>query len=669
MNKTLEAQKIHLAAQLKAQGRVREALGVYRELVQMSPMEVVHWYNLANTCKSQGDIENAKEAYQNAIKIKPDLAEAHFNLANVYAAEKKITAALTHYEVVTQLWPHFALGFSGLARMHEARGDYEKSIELHRRALTLAPDDARILTAMGNAFESAGMHREAEIAQRRAIEKDPGHAEAYANLGLTLAKLNQFNESLRMRQLAIDIAPDNADMHLAMAHSFGLMRQFDKVTDSLQRALELKPHFPVAASNLLFNLAYATETNAIDYLAIAGKCQGNWTPISLVEKVNFKRWPVGEGEARRLKVAYMSGDFRDHSVANFIREILIHHDRVRLELHGYSTCRQQDSETEKIKAQFATWLDASTLSDSELCERIRRDQIDVLVDLSGHTEHNRMSVIAMRAAPVQVHYLGYFASTAVIGMDYWVGDDILVPSSADNHFTEKIWRLPRTWTSYAGRVDAPLPLVRQLDETIWLGSFNQIGKLTPRTLQLWAKIMRALPASKLFLKTMTLADPVNRQRIEDEMRNLEISSDRLKLIGGGMTWNEHMAMYNDMDIALDPVGAVGGGTTTCDALWMGLPVITLAGDRMNQRMSASMLHAIGHLEWVTSSEDDYVEAVAALARDLSLRVKLKATLRSEMQRSPLCDAKGLARNLEDAYYGMYANYLRSNSVDNGSSQP
>jgi protein O-GlcNAc transferase len=251
----------------------------------------------------------------------------------------------------------------------------------------------------------------------------------------------------------------------------------------------------------------------------------------------------------------------------------------------------------------------------------------------------------------------------VPGMDYWIADEVLVPSSSDQDFTEKIWRLPRTWTSYAGRADAPSPAVRHPGATIWLGSFNQIGKLTPRTFRLWAKIMHVLPESKLFLKTMTLTDPVNRQRIATEMGRLEIAPERLKLVGGGMTWIEHMQMYNDMDIALDPVGGVGGGTTTCDALWMGVPVITLEGDKMNQRMSASMLHAIGHPEWVTTSESAYVDAVIAMARDLPKRVALKTTLRDAMRRSPLCDAKGLARDLEDAYQAMYENWVRLGAED------
>jgi predicted O-linked N-acetylglucosamine transferase (SPINDLY family) len=255
---------------------------------------------------------------------------------------------------------------------------------------------------------------------------------------------------------------------------------------------------------------------------------------------------------------------------------------------------------------------------------------------------------------VQAHYLGYFASTGLTAMDYWIGDAVLLPKSEDIHYSETIWRLPRVWISYQGSDDAPSSSWRPgEDGTIWLGSFNNLAKITPATVALWAKALHALPEGRLMLKTPGLVEPENRTRIEVALADQGIGADRLALIGITDDWASHMAHYDKLDVALDPVGGVGGGTTTCDTLWMGVPVITLAGRSMAQRMTASMLDAIGQPDWIAESESDYVNKVVELARDVELRRRLRFTQRERMRGSPLCDAQGLARSLEDAYEAMF----------------
>ncbi|MGC2459104.1 MAG: glycosyltransferase, partial [Gallionellaceae bacterium] len=330
-------------------------------------------------------------------------------------------------------------------------------------------------------------------------------------------------------------------------------------------------------------------------------------------------------------------------------------DRSRVELFAYSTAGARDAVTGRIQAMVEHWLPVAGVSDAALRERIEADGIDVLIDLSGHTAHNRMAVFARRAAPVQVHYLGYFASTGLSEMDYFIGDAILTPPETDAQFSEQVWRLPRIRASYDGQADAPEPDWRpDAAGAIRVGSFSNLGKLTAETFELWAKVLHALPQGKLLLKTRALADAGNRRRILDVLAAAGISADRIELQSGEITpgWKEHMAYYDRLDIALDPIGAHGGYTTTCDALWMGVPVITLEGDRMASRMTASILSAIGHAEWIVHSEADYVARVAALAKDVELRKALRSAQRERMAGSPLCDAKDLAMKLEDAYFEM-----------------
>ena len=307
------------------------------------------------------------------------------------------------------------------------------------------------------------------------------------------------------------------------------------------------------------------------------------------------------------------------------------------------------------------WVGLSGLSDDAARDRIDADGIDVLIDLSGHTEHNRLGVFARRAAPVQAHYLGYFASTGLTEMDYWIGDEILTPAAADSYFSECVWRLPRVWVSYEGKLDAPVPSWRPSpDGAVWLGSFNALGKLTPATLALWAKLLHALPEGRLLLKTKALDDMSNRQRILDVMSGHGIAPERIELQGSSATpdWSAHMAYYDRLDVALDPVGGLGGGTTTCDALWMGAPIITFEGNRMASRMTASMLNAIDRSEWIARSEADYIDKTVALARDVDGRKALRFGQRKHMAASLLCNSRDLAASLENAYFEMFARWFK-----------
>jgi predicted O-linked N-acetylglucosamine transferase (SPINDLY family) len=334
------------------------------------------------------------------------------------------------------------------------------------------------------------------------------------------------------------------------------------------------------------------------------------------------------------------------------------HDRSRIELFAYSNNRTRDDVTERLNILAEHWIPIATMSDAQVCERIEADKIDVLIDLSAHTAHNRLGVFARRAAPVQATYL-YFASTGLSEMDYWIGDEILAPVELNNQFSETIWRLPRVWLAYKTITEAPIPGWHPAaDGKIRLGCFNNLGKITPHTLLVWAQILNAMPEGRLLIKNKELTDAGNRQYILSEMALHGIDAGRIELQPGS-NWHEYMAQHDQLDIALDPIGGHGGGTSTCDALWMGVPVIHLQGDHVGSRFSASLLTAIGRSEWIAHSENEYVEKVITLARNVEHRKQLRLEQRNIMSLSPLCDAQGLARSLEDAYSRMFTHGLDS----------
>jgi predicted O-linked N-acetylglucosamine transferase (SPINDLY family) len=261
---------------------------------------------------------------------------------------------------------------------------------------------------------------------------------------------------------------------------------------------------------------------------------------------------------------------------------------------------------------------------------------------------------------VQAHYLGYFASTGLTEMDYWIGDSVLLPAEEDSHYCERLWRLPRAWVSYQGRDDAPAPCWEpQADGTVWLGSFNSLNKVTELSITLWAKILHHLPQARLMLKTKELAQPENVRRIEADFLKHGIPPQKIALRGDTPDWISHMALYNQLDFALDPVGGIGGGTTTCDALWMGLPTVTLAGMPMGQRMTASMLHSIDHPEWIANSESEYIEKIVTLATNVDLRQRLRAKQREKIRSSPLFNSQTLAQALEETYEAMFDTWWHS----------
>ncbi|MEJ1959072.1 MAG: tetratricopeptide repeat protein [Nitrosomonadales bacterium] len=526
-----------------ANGQFNEAVTCYRQAIARNRFNVEAHFNLGNALKELGHINEAVASYRQSLALKPDFAEAHYKLGNAMDALGQLDDAVACFRRAVEIKPDYTYAHSNLGSALKALGQFDETVKCFRRSLEIAPDLAPLHFNLGIALYELGQLGEAEESFLRALELQPDYADAHYNLGLVLKDLGNQEAALER-------------FHLA---------------------LSFKPMFPEAHGNLLFIHAYHGWLNPDEYLSIAR----GWdqTCLSAQERQlaherAFIRQPLA---GRRLKVGYVSGDYRKHAVSYFIEQIFAHHDQSRIELFCYSTNAHRDEVTERIQLLASHWVPVIGVSDVGIRERIEADGIDVLIDLSGHTGLNRLGVFARRAAPVQAHYLGYFASTGLSEMDYWIGDDIVTPIEMEHQFSERIWRLPRVWVSYKTVLDAPEPDWRPADDgSIWIGSFNNLGKLTPATLALWGRVLAALPEGKLLLKSKELADAGNRQRILNILSGHGVSPERIDLQPGSKLGGLY-AQYNRLDIALDPVGGHGGGTTTCDTLWMGVPVIMLQG--------------------------------------------------------------------------------------------
>jgi len=416
-------------------------------------------------------------------------------------------------------------------------------------------------------------------------------------------------------------------------------------------ALELLEYLTVNyGSNPQYNF---TEVINIGLSILRGNTSNNIAELTIPQS-NIPN--QGSAAQHKLKIGYVSPDFKLHPVGKFIAPIIKHHDHQKFEIYCYGEIKKVDEITEEIQSSCDHWRSTLGLTDAEVIEQIKQDQIDILIDLAGHTDDNRLPIFFSKPAPIQASYLGYFATTGIPTIDYWITDHHLHPVDTEEKTRETIWRLPRCYVAYQPSPEAlevnPLPALSS--EYITFGCLNNFSKLNPFLLSLWAKILQALPQSRLILKSHyhNLDDPEEKQSVELFLQEQGFNLEQVELIDSPTLAEDYFALYHRIDIHLDTF-PYNGCTTTCDALWMGVPVLTLAGDRKIQRMGNSLLQAIGLGDWIAHSPEEYVNKAITFAQDLEAIAQLRTSLRERFQKSQLGDIEGLTLALENAYQQMW----------------
>ncbi|GBL09506.1 UDP-glucose:protein N-beta-glucosyltransferase [Microcystis aeruginosa Sj] len=416
-------------------------------------------------------------------------------------------------------------------------------------------------------------------------------------------------------------------------------------------ALELLEYLTLNyGSNPQYNF---TEVINIGLSILKGNTSNNVAELTIPQS-NIPN--QGSAAQHKLKIGYVSPDFKRHPVGKFIAPIIKHHDHQKFEIYCYGEIRKVDEITEEIQSSCDHWRSTFGLADAEVIEQIKQDRIDILIDLAGHTDDNRLPIFFSKPAPIQASYLGYFATTGIPTIDYWITDHHLHPVDTEEKTSETIWRLPRCYVAYQPSPEAlevnPLPALSS--EYITFGCLNNFSKLNPFLLSLWAKILQALPQSRLILKSHyhNLDDPEEKQSVELFLQEQGLNLEQVELIDSPTLAEDYFALYHRIDIHLDTF-PYNGCTTTCDALWMGVPVLTLAGDRKIQRMGNSLLQAIGLGDWIAHTPEEYVNKAITFARDLDAIAKLRTSLRERFQKSQLGDIQGLTLALENAYQQMW----------------
>ena len=422
--------------------------------------------------------------------------------------------------------------------------------------------------------------------------------------------------------------------------------------DSYRRALEIKPDHVEARGGMLFALNYTASYTPLYCLEQArqyGKV------VAAKAGVHFSAWQCKD-RAERLRVGLVSGDFLSHPVGFFLEGLLAHIDPARVELIAYPTHHKQDELTARIRPYFSEWNPLVGKNDEAAARLIHADAVHVLIDLSGHTGHSRLPVFAWKPAPVQVSWLGYFATTGVAEIDYFLADAVGVPEAQQAQFTESVWYLPDTRLCFtAPKIDLPVASFPALKNGyITFGCFQTLTKLGNTVLETWGEILAALPNAKLRVQCKQLGEPAQVEQLLQRLQRYGIDASRVTT-HGSTNREAYLAAHAEVDVILDTF-PYPGGTTTCEALWMGVPTLTLAGDSLLARQGASLLTAAGLEEWVATSKEEYIAKAIALASDQSGLADLRAVLREQVLASPLFNAPRFARNFEDALWGMWQRY-------------
>lgn len=617
----------------------------------MNPGSPEALYNQGNWFQHQGRPDRAISYYQKAIRLQPNHVEAIYKLGNAYQAQARLDEAIGCYQRTIQMVPdsiaaHFNLG-NALLR----RGRLAEAVACYRNAIRLGPDTVEAYCNMATAFKELGEMNQAIAGYQKALSLRPGYIDAFNNLGNVYHLTGRLNESVRCYQKAMALVPENAEAHNNLG---SVLKDRGDIRDSMgcyRKALSIKPDYVEAHSNLLFAMQYDPDVNNQEIFA---ESQSWWRQHGAVHAGRFVHRNDPD-PSRRIRVGYVSPDFREHSVCYFFLPLLEEHHSDAVETFCYADVKRPDAMTTRIKGLTDHWRSIVGLSDEDVARKVYEDRIDILVDLAGHTANNRLLVFARKPAPVQVTWLGYPNTTGMPVMDYRITDDVVDPvGAADPYYTERLTRLSQGFLCYAPPEEASdissLPALRE--GRVTFGSFNNLPKMNKRVVKVWSKILSMVPGSSLLLKSKPLMDEGVRRRYLKMFSMWGISAERIVFEGYTQTTREHLSLYNRVDIGLDPF-PYNGTTTTCEALWMGVPVVTLMGNRHSSRVGASILSRVGLQELICGTEADYVNRAVALAADLERLKTLRTQMRERLTGSPLCDAASFAGMVEDSYQTMW----------------
>jgi protein O-GlcNAc transferase len=643
----------NLGNALCAKGLLDEAITAYRQALRLEPGIAETHNNLGNALRDKGQLDEAASAYRDALRLKPDSAKAYSNLGNVLRGKGQLDEAITACRQALRLRPDFAEAHGNLGNALRDKGQLDEATAALHQALHLKPDDAVAHNNLGVVLRDKGLLDEAIAACRQALRLKPDYALAHANLGNALRDQGLLDDAVAAYRQALQLKPDYAEAYSNLGNVLGDKGLLNEAIAAYRQAIALEPDSAAFHSNLVLTLHYHERSDP--RMLLAESLQWARQHADLLKQF-IPPHTNDRSPGRRLKIGYVSPDFRNHPISCYLLPLLAAHDPAQVEIFCYAQVARPDAITERIRGYAHQWRNIVGMTDAQVAEQINQDRIDILIDLAAHAAGNRLLAFARKPAPVQATYLAYAGTTGLDTIDYRITDPYFDrPDVPDAHYTERSVRLPETLWCYEPVIESrTTPLPAAASGLITFGCLNNFCKITNSTLQVWCGLLAAVPNSRLLLHARI---GNHRDRVRQALAGNGLDLHRLEFVDR-LPLQQYMEQYHGIDIALDPF-PYAGGTTTCDALWMGVPVVTLKGQTAVGRAGFSILMNLGLPELVAHTPPQYAQIAADLAGDLPRLTALRSTLRERMKNSPLMDASRFARNMEAAYRQMWRTWCSS----------
>ncbi|MGN6317623.1 O-linked N-acetylglucosamine transferase, SPINDLY family protein [Trinickia sp.] len=595
--------------------RHADALDLISRAIEISA-QPSYFDNLGCALRNWGKLAAAVESHEQAIALDPNHFRAHNNLGLALMDMRLPAAAAASFRKSVAINASYAEAQSNLGNVLRELGDFDGAVEHCRKAMALQPGFGQAFNNLGNALKMQRKLAEAAACYEQAQRLLPREPQVALNLGIVRRETGEHEAAI----------------------------------EAFRRAIALRPSWGEAWSNLLFTLSFAQNVPPGEYLTEALA----FGRMASAQARPFTDWLVDRTHGAPLRVGFVSGDFRTHPVGFFLESVLAHLNPARVQLFAYSTRDYEDALTQRLKPRFAAWRSLVGQTDQAAATTIRNDGVHILFDMAGHTDGNRLPVFAWKPAPVQVSWIGYFASTGLSAIDYVLGDEWVLPPEEAAHFVERPWRLPHGYLCFTPPEPAvPLDFeaINDTGRPLTFGCFSDLVKVNDRVVAVWSRILQGTPGARLLLKAQQLADESQRAATLARFAKHGIGAERIEM-EGPTARAEYLSAYNRVDISLSPF-PYPGGTTTAESLWMGVPVLCRHGDRFLGHLCESVVHSVDLSDWIAADDDDYVAKAFAFARDRQALAALRGALRPSVLNATLCNPNRFARTLEDTFERMW----------------
>lgn len=639
----------------RAKGELDLAARLYSRALDVDADCVEACLNLGMVSCERGELEQGIALLEKATRINPDSFEAHHNLGNALRAQDRFEAAVRSYQRALQIEPeagdtHFALGLSC-----QALGKHDVALPAYRRAVENGVNDPEVHYRMGNLLYEMGRLQDARNCLERTLNSRPDFAEAHNGMATILLAMGELEGAVREFRRAVQLKPSFAEAYNNLGLALFKGGEFDSGKTAFRQALDIRPDFAEAHSNLILSLCSDPRIGLDEHLAERYRWRDRH-----VRRPNIQPLPHSNTATpgRKLRVGYVSADFRQHSAMCGFGPMLLYYDRTAFEVLCYSNSLHEDDFTTRFRESVDRWRNIVGIPDADAARLMQDDGIDVLVDLSGHSAGNRLLVFARKPAPVQITAWGFVTGTGLDTIDYIFADEITIPNDAGRYYSEKVVHLPCVLTYMPQAVAPPVePLPAQRNGFITYGYFNNYAKLSRDALVLWATLAHLVPGSRMLFKAKEFDYPHARERVSQVFAAAGVGPERLSFLGQ-TPWYEHLAAYGAVDVSIDPFPQ-GGGISTLDALWMGIPVVTLLGETVSSRVAAAILKVVGLSEWTAETPQEYLDIACRQAREIPQLAQLRANLRDRVAATPAGNSREYVRAVEAVYRGLWERWCEA----------